>query len=64
VEIGQGEYGPFGVLAAPAQEKAHTDAAKLAQDPRGVAMAYAPTLRSADPEEHCRAVARLATLGT
>ena len=38
VEIGQGGFGSPGVLAATVHEEAQTDAAKYAQDPRGVAM--------------------------
>ena len=44
VEVGQGGFGPLGVLVAPVHEQTHADAAKHAQDPRGVAMAYAAAI--------------------
>jgi len=44
VEIGQGGFSPFGILPAPVDEKADANAPELAQDPHGVALAYAAAI--------------------
>jgi len=46
MKIGQGGFGPLGVLIAPVHEQAHTDAAEHSQDPRGIAMAHAAAILS------------------